>query len=555
MPHLRQRNNNGIFMKTGLNLRTAAVQTLAMTPQLQQAIRLLQLSTTELQAEIQENLDKNPLLEVDENGSDSHVESLDAMEERATMGQVADDDFNPFNNDCTVSSDDAQFATPLTATASTAETNDMPMPQDYGLAGSMAESRDSGDGTDFDSSATNASTSSAEDNTWNDNFSAGQSASRSSFDGEGEMYQGETVYDLKEHLLWQLNVSPFTARDRYIAEVIIDAIDESGYLQETNEGLLQAVTLEYPDAEMDEIEVVLKLVQHFDPVGVAARSIKECLLIQINQFDLTDKTNQLAKQIIEDHIDLLGTRDYRKLQKLLGIKEPELKKAFAVITSLEPRPGNSIITDKNEFIIPDITVVKRNGVWVAELNPAAVPKLKINETYSSLCQSATNPQDTQYIKSHMQEANWFIQSLNKRNETLLKVANCIIEQQSDFFEKGEQAMKPLVLNNVATAVSMHESTVSRVTTEKYMHTPRGTFELKYFFSSHVNTDNGGEFSSTAIRSLIKDLIKDEDPTKPLSDNQLADMLKAKGIMVARRTVAKYRESLNIPSSSQRKSIS
>lgn len=542
-------------MKTGLNLRTAAVQTLAMTPQLQQAIRLLQLSTTELQAEIQENLDKNPLLEVDENGSDSHVESLDAMEERATMGQVADDDFNPFNNDCTVSSDDAQFATPLTATASTAETNDMPMPQDYGLAGSMAESRDSGDGTDFDSSATNASTSSAEDNTWNDNFSAGQSASRSSFDGEGEMYQGETVYDLKEHLLWQLNVSPFTARDRYIAEVIIDAIDESGYLQETNEGLLQAVTLEYPDAEMDEIEVVLKLVQHFDPVGVAARSIKECLLIQINQFDLTDKTNQLAKQIIEDHIDLLGTRDYRKLQKLLGIKEPELKKAFAVITSLEPRPGNSIITDKNEFIIPDITVVKRNGVWVAELNPAAVPKLKINETYSSLCQSATNPQDTQYIKSHMQEANWFIQSLNKRNETLLKVANCIIEQQSDFFKKGEQAMKPLVLNDVATAVSMHESTVSRVTTEKYMHTPRGTFELKYFFSSHVNTDNGGEFSSTAIRSLIKDLIKDENPTKPLSDNQLADMLKAKGIMVARRTVAKYRESLNIPSSSQRKSIS
>lgn len=537
-------------MKAGLNLRTAAVQTLAMTPQLQQAIRLLQLTTTELQAEIQENLDKNPLLEIDENSTNNNLESLDAMEERATRNQVADDDFNPFNNDCTISTDDAQFASPPNIT-NTAESSDAPLPKDYGLAGSIdypneGSDRDIGDDSNYTA---------PEDNTWNENYSASQSINRSSFDGDGEMYQGETTYDLKEHLLWQLNVSPYTKKDHYIAEVIIDGIDDSGYLQETNEGLLQAVQLEYPDAEMEDIEVVLKLIQHFDPVGVAARSIKECLLIQLSQFSQDDTIVQLAKDIVENHIELLGNRDYRKLQKNMGIKEQELKKAFAVITSLEPRPGNSIITEKNEFIIPDITVVKKNNEWTAELNPAAIPKLKINETYSALCQSATNSTDSQYIKSHMQEANWFIQSLNKRNETLLKVANCIIDQQSEFFEKGEQGMKPLVLNDVATAVSMHESTVSRVTTGKYMHTPRGTFELKYFFSSHVATDNGGEFSSTAIRSLIKDLIKDESPSKPLSDNQLADMLKAKGIMVARRTVAKYRESLNIPSSSQRKSIS
>lgn len=525
-------------MKTSLNIRQANMQTLTMTPQLQQAIRLLQLSTAELQTEIQENLDKNPLLEVDESNTNDGIESLDAMVERENISERADDDFNPFNNDHTISQEDAPYET-------ISHQTDEPTP----LNSEDNSSRES----IKNSESTSESPQDSNSDPWNDNYSTGV-ASKASFDGDDEMYQGKTAYELKDHLLWQLNLTPCSPCDKLIVEAIIDGIDDSGYLTESLDDILIAVKSEYPDAELDEIEAMLKLVQHFDPVGIASRNVRESLLIQLDQFDKTIPVNKLAREIVENNLELLGNKDYRTLIKKLGVKENDLKDAIAVITSLEPRPGNCIIHEKNEFIIPDVAVVKRKGIWCAELNPCTVPKLHINNAYSALCSKDSKSSDAQYIKSHIQEANWFIQSLNKRNDTLLKVANCIVEQQQEFFEKGPQAMKPMVLNDVATAVEMHESTVSRVTTEKYMYTPRGTFELKYFFSSHVNTDNGGEFSSTAIRALIKELISKENTNKPLSDNQLSDILKEKGIMVARRTVAKYRESLNIPPSSQRKKL-
>ena len=533
-------------MKTSLNIRQANVQTINMTPQLQQAIRLLQLSTQELQLEIQENLEKNPLLEIDESSKSDNLESLDAMAEREQFAERADDDFNPFNNDRTISQDDAPYQgseeascdpSPLEGEKYTADTPD--------FLSQVAPDR-------LPNSEMPDKSSNAE--SWKDSYSASTAIAGKAFDGDSEMYQGETSWELKDYLLWQLNLTHVTDKDNFIAEAIIDGIDDSGYLTESLDDILKAVILEYPETELDEIEAVLKLVQHFDPVGVASRNVQESLQIQLRQFDLNDPVNKLAMTIIDNYLELLGNKDYRALLRKLNVREDTLKKAVKVITSLEPRPGNCIKHEKSEFIIPDVIVFKRDGKWVADLNPEAVPKLQINETYSNLCLNAKNAGDAQFIKTRLKEANWFILSLNKRNETLLKVARCIAAEQQDFFEKGELAMKPMVLNDVADQVGMHESTISRVTTEKYLYTPRGTFELKYFFSSHVNTDQGGEFSSTAIRALIKELVSKEDPMKPLSDSQLSDLLKEKGIIVARRTVAKYRDSLNIPSSSQRKNI-
>ena len=514
-------------MKNSLNLRQANIQTLAMTPQLQQAIRLLQLSSVELAVEIQENLEKNPLLEIDETNNISPIESFEAMvqNENAQNKYDSDDDYHS-NYDLP-----HEDLTPLTNNINS------------------SDSISHNDSTTRDSDMPNSS------DPWSENNINGASVSKSSFDIDDEMYQGETSYDLKDHLMWQLNLTPCTEKDKFIATVIIDAINDSGYVSESIEEIISAVKLEYEEVTEDEIEVVFKLLQHFDPIGVACRNIKESLLIQLEQYNKDDKSVQIAGEIISNYLEILGNKDFKTLAKKLNVKdEALLKEAVDTIKSLEPRPGNCIISKKNEFIIPDVAVVKKEGKWGAELNPASVPKLQINQTYAELCKTVTNASDSKYIKGQMQEATWFIQSLNKRNETLLKVANCIVKYQEEFFEKGAHAMKPMVLSDISSEVEMHESTISRVTTEKYMHTPRGTFELKYFFSSHVNTENGGTFSSTAIRALIKELISSEPKNKPYSDSQLSEMLNTKGIIVARRTVAKYRESLNIPPSSQRKGI-
>ncbi|MFM2482965.1 RNA polymerase factor sigma-54 [Celerinatantimonas sp. YJH-8] len=487
-------------MKAALQLRLG--QQLTMTPQLQQAIRLLQLSTLDLQQEIQEALDANPLLEAEDNLQDSSPQDPD---------QISDDD-------SITASDSSQLET-TEAISNETMGDDLPV-----------------------------------DSTWDDLYSASSAPAAPMPDDNEHIYQGETTESLQDHLLWQMRLTPFSETDQGIALAIIDAVDESGYLTQTTEQLLEGLNGDDLEITLEEVEAVLKRIQHFDPLGVASRNLQECLLLQLNQFDPQTQWLDAAKLIVREHLELLGNRDYRTLSRKTKLKETQLSEVMKLIHSLDPRPGNSIAASQAEYVIPDVSVTKKNGRWVVELNPDAVPKIKVNAQYAALSRQSRNSSDSQFIRSHLQEAKWFIKSLESRNETLLKVAKCIVSHQQAFFEYGDEAMKPMVLNDVAEAVEMHESTISRVTTQKYMHTPRGIFELKYFFSSHVSTEGGGECSSTAIRALIKKLVAAENSAKPLSDSKIAEVLAEQGIKVARRTIAKYRESLSIPPSNQRKSL-
>ncbi|TDF34714.1 RNA polymerase factor sigma-54 [Alteromonadaceae bacterium M269] len=493
-------------MKPSLQLKFS--QQLTMTPQLQQAIRLLQLSTLDLQQEIQEALDSNPLLEEDNSAETSATEQ---ETEKATAN--ANDTDNALQEE-PQTSDSIEIDKAM-------ESSDMP--DDLPL-----------------------------DSTWEEAYSASSAPAPMSSAEDDLQYQGETTDDIQTHLLWQMRLTHFSDTDVAIAMAIIDSIDEAGYLTISTEEVL--ASLDDEEIELDEVECVLKRVQLFDPVGVGARSPQECLLIQLNQYDPNTPWLAQARTIINEYADLLASKDYRTLMRKAKLKEDELREVIRLLQTLNPRPGSAIITGEPEYVIPDVSVAKKNGRWSVELNPDSLPKLNINQQYAAMSRNTRNTADSQFIRSHMQEAKWFIKSLESRNETLLKVANCIVQQQQGFFEYGPEMMKPMVLNDVAEMVEMHESTISRVTTQKYMHTPRGIFELKYFFSSHVATDAGGECSSTAIRALIKKLVAAEMPNKPLSDSKIAQLLAEQGIKVARRTIAKYRESLSIPPSNQRKSL-
>lgn len=501
-------------MRPSLQLRIG--QQLTMTPQLQQAIKLLQLSTLDLQQEIQEALESNPLLEVDESASANNEQQESAVEESYSATATAETATTPDGTE------DAAPTVDEVSTTEVMEKNDIP--EELSI-----------------------------DSTWDESFSAGVASSGvSSAPSEDFTYQGETTDSIQDHLRWQMELTPFTDTDATIATAVIDAIDDAGYLTVSAEDVLESVGLE--DVELDEVEAVLKRINMFDPIGVGARSIPECLIIQLNQFDKDTPYLTEAKHIISEYIDLLGNRDYRQLMRKTKLKEDQLREVVRLIQSLNPRPGDAVIQGDDQYIIPDVSVEKKNGRWVVELNPNTAPKLSINQQYAALTKNMKSSDDNQFIRSNLQEAKWFIKSLESRNETLLKVSNCIVQRQQAFFEYGPEAMRPMVLNDIAEAVDMHESTISRVTTQKYMHTPRGIFELKYFFSSHVSTENGGECSSTAIRALIKKLVAAETPSKPLSDSKMAELLADQGINVARRTIAKYRESLSIPPSNQRKSL-
>ena len=397
----------------------------------------------------------------------------------------------------------------------------------------------------------------AMDVTWDEYMSAAPASSSGPMPEDESIYQGSSTETLHEYLMWQLQLTPFSPTDEAIAIAIVEAVDDSGILTLSCEEILESFNQENDDedeVELDEIEAVLKRIQLFDPVGIAARSLQECLCIQLNQFDKDTPFLNETKMILTDHIDLLAARDYRTLMKKTKLKEDELKEIMTLIHTLSPKPADTIVREESEYVIPDVSVKKIKGRWVVELNPDSMPKIRVNSQYAAMSRTVKSSGDSQFIRSHLQEAKWFIKSLESRNDTLLKVTNCIVQQQQAFFEHGHEAMKPMVLNDVAEMVEMHESTISRVTTQKYMHTPRGIFELKYFFSSHVSTENGGECSSTAIRALIKKLIAAENSAKPLSDSKIADILAEQGIKVARRTIAKYRESLAIPPSNQRKSF-
>jgi len=488
-------------MKQALQLRLG--QHLTMTPQLQQAIKLLQLSTLELQQEIQEALDSNLMLEVAEEGDEGNQTK---------------------------------------STDSNAESADAP----------AAEDAPEQDSTQVESIPDELPVDSA----WDDIYENIQTTSSSSSYQESDRDQeiGDAGSEsLQEHLRWQMHLTPFSDTDLLIADAIIDAINDDGYLRAELEDIRKLIP-EERDVELDEVEAVLHRIQNFDPPGIAARNLQESLQLQLKLIVGDSEENNIALLLVSDYFDLLANRDFNQLMRKLSIDEASLKSLIKIIQSLNPRPGGHITSSKPEYIVPDVFVRKVKDVWKVELNSDAAPKIRINSQYASMVKQVKSSSDTTYMKNHLQEARWFIKSLASRNETLLKVATCIVERQRAFLEYGDEAMKALVLHDIAETVEMHESTISRVTTKKYMHTPRGIFELKYFFSSHVSTADGGECSATAIRALIKKLIAAEIPNKPLSDSKLAAILSDQGINVARRTVAKYREAMTIPPSNERKRL-
>lgn len=461
------------MMKPSLQLRMS--QQLTMTPQLQQAIRLLQLSSLELQTEIEETLTTNPLLEVDRDGE----------------GEVLEE--KPEEN-----------------------------------------------------------TAPAIESKWEDAYSHNSSGT-----DEGEEHDFEAFNSPKEtlqsHLLWQLNVTRFSERDKMIAQAIVEAINDEGYLSCSLQDIQETCHELMP--EENEMEAVLHRIQRFDPVGVGARDLKECLLIQLDQHYENHPLRGHAEALVREDLSLLAKREYIQLKRKLNVDVETLKAIIKLIQSCHPKPGDLIVVQTAPWVIPDLRASKQCGKWIVELNSDVSPKLRINPNYAVLIRRADASADNAILRNYLQEARWFIKSLQSRNETLLKVAHEIVEFQQAFLEHGEEAMRPLVLHDIANAVEMHESTVSRITTQKYLHTPRGIYELKYFFSSHVNMQGGGECSSTAIRALIKKIVAHENPKKPLSDQKIAQFLKEQGINVARRTVAKYREALSILASNERKTLS
>lgn len=480
-------------MKLSVGLKVA--NSLSLTPQLQQAIRLLQLSSLELEQEIQLQLDSNPLLEKVEEQAD--VESLSAAD--------TDRDQKDLTN----------------------ELNADHLPDDLPVD------------TDWDDVYTHQPT----------------SLGTPEYEEREDNRQG--VLGLKEHMLEQINLLHFSKIDQLIAYCIIDSLDDKGFLESDISEITASVqhlldSMEYEDSiEDDEVLVVLKHIQRLEPVGVGSRHLAECLLIQLESLPANTPCRQDAMQLMT-HYELLISNEIPKLLKQTGLNTDQLKCAVELLKTLKPHPGMEFEDKESDYQIPDVVVMKKNDSWQVQLNPDVMPKLRVNPFYANMIRRADQSDDNQYLRNQMLEAKNFIKSIDERHKTLLKVATCIVEHQRTFLEIGAEGMKPLVLRDIAEEVELHESTVSRVTTNKYMLTPRGLFELKYFFSSHVGTTSGGEASSTAIRAKIKKLIAEENLRKPLSDNAIANILKEEGIDVARRTVAKYRESLHIPSSSERK---
>ena len=495
-------------MKPALELKLG--QHLTITPQLQQAIRLLQLSSLELHQEIQEALETNPLLEEEEPVSQDATDEPESRTESSIETELeATDDrmehVGPSENDISPEDRDWQQASDYTSTGT-----------------SSSGTRDSDDLPDFES-------------------------------------RNSAPESLGDHLEWQLRMTPMSVRDQEIAYTLIDSINDDGYLMTSLDDIADTVSKDLPDTEepveADEIEAVLHQIQNFDPLGVGARDLSECLLIQLRNLDAETPHLQLAMQLAQaDNLAALAKRDATQLRRRLKISADDMQAAVALIQSMNPRPGAGVNAPQAAYIIPDVIVRKYKGIWRVELNGEVAPRLRVNQVYQGMIQQDKASKDKKYLQEQLQQAKWFIKSVNSRNDTLLKVARTIVDRQRAFFNHGPEAMKPLVLHDIAEAVEMHESTISRVTTNKYMLTPRGILELKYFFSSHVGTSDGGTCSATAIRSLIKKLVDEESAEKPISDSKIAQLLESEGINVARRTVAKYRESMNIPPSSQRKAL-
>jgi len=464
------------MLKPSLQLRIG--QQLTMTPQLQQAIRLLQLPVMELQAEIQEAIENNVMLEVEEPTVADQIQ--DPLPQPDTPAETAEEL-------------EVEFAEVSTLGLS----NSLPLPDDL---------RDNRDFPDVSGDA------------------------------------------LKDHLLWQLEMDRFDDNERAAGRAIIDALNDDGYLT-IDRDEIRACLLPEVDLDVDSINSVLTRIQRFDPVGVAAGDLSECLGIQLSQLSEDSPGLDLAGRIASEYLDLVAGKQYPTLRRRLGADGEQLDQALELLRSLNPRPGASLPSGSTGYIIPDVFVRRHEDRWVVEANPNIAPRLRVNQAYAQL---VSRKKDYQDLRAQLQEARWLVKSLEIRNDTLIRVARCIVERQKDFLELGEEAMKPMILRDVAETLDLHESTISRAATGKYLHTPRGVFEFRFFFSSHVSNAEGGETSSTAIRARIRRLIADENPAKPLSDNAITKQLQEEGCQVARRTVAKYRESLGLGSSSERR---
>jgi RNA polymerase sigma-54 factor len=489
-------------MKHSLQLRIS--QSLTMTPQLQQAIRLLQLSSLELQTEIQDALESNMMLELAEDEA-APGNGAGAADELSVQSAGNDTELSELNDDINTGN----------------------IPEDLPV--------DSG---------------------WEDIFESGAGYGRNQEPLEFLNFENQDTKEqtLRDHLMWQLNLTPTTETDKVIAMAIIDALDDDGYLSYSAADILLALGNDM-EVEPEEVEAVLHLVQAMEPAGVGARDLGECLALQLGQCDPSTPWLKEARELVINHLNLLAAHDYNQLMRRMKLSREDLADVVSLIQSMNPRPGSQVQDTRVQYISPDVYVRKVNDAWKVELNIDAIPQLRINAGYANMIRRADNSSDNNSLKAHLQEARWLIKSLQSRNDTLLRVASAIVERQRAFLDYGDEAMKPLVLHDIAETLGMHESTISRVTTRKYMHTPRGIFELKYFFSSHVSTDFGGACSSTAIRALIKKLIGAEKPQKPLSDSKIAALLADQGIRVARRTIAKYRETMTIPPSNERKRLS
>lgn len=473
-------------MKPALQLRQS--QQLVMTPQLQQSIRLLQLSTLEMNQEVARLLDENPLLEREDEDSSQPYAHGDAPASASTSESAAQED---------------------------------------------GEQRQASE-------------------EWGEpSFSASSSSSQDDEDEPHSEMAAETP-SLREHLLWQLNMSQLDVRDKKIIGLLIDALDENGYLAQPLEEIAELLPPEL-DITLDDLETALAQLQYLDEPGIGARSLSECLALQLKALPEDTPGLDIALRLATQHLALLGAHDFTRLKKLLHCGDAELRMAQALIVQLNPKPGEKYELRAADHVVPDVIVEQHKNGWHVRLNPEAMPRLRVNQLYADILQQRSD-KNVQQLAGQLQEARWFIKNLQQRFDTILRVAQAIVERQRQFLEFGDVAMRPLVLREIAEQLELHESTISRVTTQKFMRTPRGVYEFKHFFSSGLATDTGGECSSTAIRALIKQLVGEEDTRQPLTDSRISEILAQQGIMVARRTVAKYRDLLHILPANFRKSL-
>ncbi|HEX4985632.1 MAG TPA: RNA polymerase factor sigma-54 [Burkholderiales bacterium] len=485
-------------MKHSLQLKLS--QHLTLTPQLQQSIRLLQLSTLELNQEIETFLQENPLLERDEEDEASGVPPSQLAATTTASTTAAEGEAPAPSGDAEAGGDDRP-----------AGESDWSLDDGYGSFGGQ-------DGDD---------------------------------DAETPQAAAEPA-KLRDHLLDQINIMQMPDRDKRIAAFLIDNLDDDGFM---TQDLAELAALLPPELEIDaeQLTIGLKYVQSLDPAGIGARSLGECLALQLETLPEDTPLRDEALLVVRQHLDVFAARDYFRLKKILRCDDDTLRAVQAMITGLNPRPAGNFSGSDTRYIIPDVVVRKVKGMWVTSLNPEAMPKLRINRMYADILHRNRDA-SFQQLAGQLQEAKWLIKNVQQRFDTILRVSQAIVDRQRHFFEHGEVAMRPLVLREIAETLGLHESTVSRVTTQKFMLTPRGIFELKYFFGSHVSTETGGACSATAIRALIKQMVGEEDSRRPLSDSQISEVLGKQGIMVARRTIAKYRESLQILPVNLRKSI-